>query len=35
MWPRKARKTSIKELGLELVLEGGRKDLKRAREGML
>lgn len=35
MWPRKARKTSIKALGLELGLEGGRKDLKRAGVGML
>ena len=35
MWPREARKTSIKEVGLELGPEGGRKDLKRAGVGML
>ena len=35
MWPRKARKTFIKEVGLELGLGEGRKDLKRAGVGML
>lgn len=35
MWPRKARKTSIKEVGLELGPEGGKKDLKRAGVRML